>query len=154
MTLRTASPLLLALLLLATGAWTPGSPPKKAPDILKGKWSLTDMTVNGESVPAKERRKFSIIFNGPSMTVSGFNGKKEFTYSLDSSTAPKSIDALALNGNFKGKTAPGIYDLQGDTLRLCLPNDDVGERPTDFTAEQGSNRALLILVRGGKGRGR
>jgi uncharacterized protein (TIGR03067 family) len=149
MTLPTRSPLLL--LLLTSGAWAPYNPTKKEPDPLKGKWRLVDMIVKGEPIPANERRGFMIVFNGTSMTVSGFTKKKQFTYSLDSSTTPKSFDALALNGNFKGKTAPGIYELRGDTLRLCLPNDDTGGRPTEFASEKGSNMALLTLVRGGKG---
>lgn len=144
---RTCLPLLL--LLLTSGGWASIGGGKRVPAVLQGKWRVVGMVVNGDTVSEDECRKGAFVFNGRSMTVSGFSGMKKFTYSLDSSGMPKAIDAHALNGKFKGKTAPGIYDLQGDTLRLCLPNDDSGSRPSDFGAGKGTGMALLTLTREG-----
>jgi hypothetical protein len=67
--------------------------------------------------------------------------KQESTYALDSSTSPKSIDLTA-----DGRTEPGIYDLQGDTLRMCLFKD-TDTRPTAFDSQPDSVNDLVITMK-------
>jgi uncharacterized protein (TIGR03067 family) len=46
----------------------------------------------------------------------------------------------------KGQVVVGIYELDGDTLRVCLPEPGTGkERPTEFSGKQG--RSLTIYER-------
>jgi uncharacterized protein (TIGR03067 family) len=40
-----------------------------------------------------------------------------------------------------------IYELDGNSLRLCLVRDEDAEPPTDFTANAGSKRWLYVLKR-------
>ena len=45
------------------------------------------------------------------------------------------IDAVGTAGGFKGKTIPGLFKIEGDTLRWCVTTSgDEGNRPTDFVA--------------------
>ena len=74
--------------------------------------------------------------------------KPEFTVKLDPSKKPKAIDATPLAGAFKGKTVLGIYQLEGEELRICLPKQGDKERPSDFKSPEGSDRALMTF-RGG-----
>ena len=46
---------------------------------------------------------------------------------FDPTATPKSIDYWHLNGPDKGKTGLGIYELQGDTLRVCWAIDGLRE---------------------------
>jgi uncharacterized protein (TIGR03067 family) len=41
----------------------------------------------------------------------------------------------------------GIYELQGDNLRMCLSESNSQERPTDFTTNPAGNQLLLELKR-------
>jgi Surface antigen variable number repeat len=43
------------------------------------------------------------------------------------------------------KTLEGIYDLDGDTLRLCFDHAEDAPRPTKFTVRLGSRQVLLVL---------
>jgi uncharacterized protein (TIGR03067 family) len=71
----------------------------------------------------------------------------EGVYHLDPAKSPKEIDFTIL-GEVK-KTALGIYQLDGDTLTLCLSIDPakVSERPTAFAARAGEKRVILTLRR-------
>ena len=53
---------------------------------------------------------------------------------------------LQAPAEYKGKTALGIYELEGDTLKLCYsqPGKD---RPKEFTAAKGSGQAMSVWKR-------
>ena len=62
---------------------------------------------------------------------------------LNPKRRPKTINFVLLDGSFplgewKGRTTPGIYELEGDSLRLCLPKSPDEGRPTHFEPEGGS----------------
>ena len=59
---------------------------------------------------------------------------------LDFATA---VDYAMTEGPTKGKTHLGIYELDGDMVKFCFaaPGED---RPTKFTAKEGSGRTLSI----------
>jgi len=136
----------LALIVLFAGSFALCSEDaKKDQDKLQGTWEVVEMVSNGK--PIKEQG-LKVIFDAEKMTLQvGDKGKREFTYKLDASKQPKAIDTTALDGAFEGKTGPGIYDLGDATLKLCLPNQETKDRPTEFKAEKGSNLVLLTLKR-------
>ena len=58
----------------------------------------------------------------------------------------KTIDAVRNTGPDKGKTEPGIYKIEGDTLTYCVT--DIGkERPTAFATKEGTKNSLFVLKR-------
>jgi uncharacterized protein (TIGR03067 family) len=71
----------------------------------------------------------------------------EGLYHLDPTKAPKEIDFTIL-GDLK-RTGLGIYQLDGDTLKLCLSIDPakVSERPKEFATKAGEMRVVLTLRR-------
>src|SRR5262249_6651525 len=72
----------------------------------------------------------------------------EFEITLHPEANPRAIDLTAKKGPLKGKTALGIYKLEGDELRLCLPGSPtVTERPTNFVAPADSDLLLLRVKR-------
>jgi uncharacterized protein (TIGR03067 family) len=73
--------------------------------------------------------------------------QREFQLKLDPAKQPKEIDLKALGGMYQGKTVPGIYEVKGDTLKLCLPNKDDILRPKEFNAPKDSRLVLLVLKR-------
>ena len=54
--------------------------------------------------------------------------------------SPKTIDLVPNYGQDKGKTFLGIYEADGERLRICARPK--GERPAKFTSEKG----VLIMV--------
>ena len=42
-----------------------------------------------------------------------------YTYKLDASKKPAQIDLTITDGGLKGQTFPAIFQLDGDTLKVC-----------------------------------
>jgi uncharacterized protein (TIGR03067 family) len=68
------------------------------------------------------------------------------TYTLDSSTRPKSITITGTDGPNSGKTFPAIYELKGDTLRICYDLSGA-KRPTEFKSIAGTRLYLVTYNR-------
>jgi uncharacterized protein (TIGR03067 family) len=66
---------------------------------------------------------------------------------IDPTQNPKTIDIEVTAGAYKGVVYLGIYELDGDTLRICFALPDKPERPTDFSAAKGTVRALSEFKR-------
>jgi uncharacterized protein (TIGR03067 family) len=67
---------------------------------------------------------------------------------FDPTQTPKTVDCLLLSGPGKGKTGLGIYELNGDDLRICWAIAGLKEgRPTEFSARSGENQAMPTYKR-------
>lgn len=62
-------------------------------------------------------------------------------FQLDSSKQPKTIDI-----SMGRQTMLGIYEMDGDTLKVCYGRNGV-ERPTEFKAAAGSNYIMIVFKR-------
>jgi len=54
---------------------------------------------------------------------------------------------MASKEKFNGKTAVGIYDLDGDTLKWCTNEPGGTERPKEFSSEADNKHLLVTLKR-------
>lgn len=75
-------------------------------------------------------------------TVVGWTVKK-----IDATKTPRAIDIEVATGEHKGVVYLGIYELDGDTLRICFALPDRPVRPTGFAAGKGSVCALSEFKR-------
>ena len=66
---------------------------------------------------------------------------------IDARKSPKTIDLEVSAGAYKGVVYLGIYELDGDTMRICFALPDKPERPTEFGADKGTVRALAAFKR-------
>ena len=66
---------------------------------------------------------------------------------IDATKYPKTIDIEIAAGYYKGVVYLGIYELDGDTLRICFALPDRAVRPTEFSASKGTIRALSEFKR-------
>ena len=109
---------------------------------IQGKWRVVFSEDSGRSAPPEALRDILFVITKDTMTMEVGGRKQESIYKLEPSTSPKSID-LTTNG----QTKPGIYDLQGDTLRICL-SEKSNVRPTAFDSQPDSvNDVVLIMKR-------
>lgn len=69
------------------------------------------------------------------------------TYTLDAATVPKSITVTGTAGPNQGRTFPAIYELEGDTLRICYDLSGA-KRPTEFKSVAGTKLYLGTYNRG------
>ncbi|MGE3819424.1 MAG: TIGR03067 domain-containing protein [Isosphaeraceae bacterium] len=90
---------------------------------MQGEWISTDET--GES---------TWTFKGDKVTLKTPNRSYELIAKLDPEAKPaKSVDFTATEDSpdAKGSTVMGIYQFEGETLRICF-NGPEGQRPTEF----------------------
>ncbi|HTA30315.1 MAG TPA: TIGR03067 domain-containing protein [Candidatus Cybelea sp.] len=68
------------------------------------------------------------------------------TYTIDPGTKPKSMSVTGTEGPNQGKTFPAIYELAGDTLRICYDLSGTS-RPAEFKSVTGTKLYLVTYHR-------
>jgi uncharacterized protein (TIGR03067 family) len=129
-------------------AANPSTPALKAEvQRLEGTWTVVAMHAKGKPLPAKGIPFRKIVF-AENKKVAEKEGKgcAVFSYRLDLEKSPKTIDAAEQGDRPRKITLYGVYQLKGETMRLCL-SDSMKDRPTDFRTAPESNAILLELKR-------
>ncbi len=124
---------------------------KKDQQRLQGTWEVVDWIVDGEALPKAEVKAMRVVFKGDSMTLSMPKGeaKREYTFTLDPTQKPKAIDTSQRLDEFKQQIAtPGIYELEGNTLKLCLARPGGSRRPQEMESTATAGTILIVLKRG------
>jgi uncharacterized protein (TIGR03067 family) len=71
----------------------------------------------------------------------------EGTVTIAPTKKPKTIDATQTSeGNNRGKTTLGIYEIDGNTMDVCSAGFRT-ERPTEFSSKPGSGHFLRVYKR-------
>ena len=137
----------VVLALLSTTACSRSRSPdlaKEDLDKLQGTWRIESSWWNGAPEP-EAARSVTILFQGDKFIVVDRDGnRQEETIRLMPDQTPKAIDCWSNNG---GQASPGIYELEGDSLRWCSPLGNAKVRPTEFSSQRGSKKYLLVLRR-------
>ena len=135
--------LLTALLIVAGPAEDRA---KKDEANIQGTWKVVYREFVGKKTPEAELKKWpNMVIKGGKMTVDDGNKKEVIPYKLDPSQSPKAID-LANTGPMGKETTRAIYELDGDTLKLCWC-EKVNERPNTFTGGPCSTLTIMVLKR-------
>lgn len=108
---------------------------------IQGTWHVAKALRDGKEVPP-EGDMPDLVFKGDRV-VAIVNGKEEdpAAYTLDATKTPRQIDITPQEGGDKGKTLKGIYELDGDKLKLCIAGE--GDRPTNF---QGAEDSVCYIL--------
>ena len=142
----TAFTLAGSLLLLAGDDITSAIRKDKA--ALQGAWKVTASEQDGEKVPAADIKDLQLIFKADAIYVSeGGKAAENFSFLLDPLKKPKEIDLTIKIGPNKGRVDRAIYQLDGDTLRICIQSNKDTPRPRDFSTQVGSKLWLVVLQR-------
>jgi uncharacterized protein (TIGR03067 family) len=120
---------------------------KKEMTLLEGQWSMSRGEADGQAMPKEMVMTAKRVAKDgeTSITIGGqtyFKAK----YTIDPTKKPKTIDYMMTEGVTKGKTQLGIYELTGDTVKFCFAAPGK-ERPTEFTAKEGSQCTLSVWTR-------
>ena len=116
---------------------------------MKGTWRQVSGEADGKTVSAEAMNETVMTRDEAGRVVLRRGDKVIFEATvkrIDSGTKPKMIDTEITAGADKGKTAVGIYEVDGDTLRLCVPLAG-NARPTDFSGKAGSRCILSVFER-------
>jgi uncharacterized protein (TIGR03067 family) len=72
---------------------------------------------------------------------------EEGTIKLEPSESPKAINFIIKAGPDKGKTQLGIYQFDGESLKICVAKAGDTERPSSFTTKPNSENASVVMKR-------
>src|SRR5262249_22678336 len=114
---------------------------------LQGTWSFESYEEDGKPAPKEKLKGKKIFFGGNQFIVRHGDqlaqlGKQR----LDPTDGARAIDLTVAAGPHKGKTLQGIYELKGDTFRVCIDTKE-GERPKEFKTTPNSGRYLAVYKR-------
>jgi len=97
---------------------------RKELEALKGSWTVVSADRDGKKFTDEQLKDLRLVYAGDRATVK--NGDKVLfvgTVKLDPGKKPKTIDATQTSdGENKGKTFLGIYEVDGDTLKCARPS--------------------------------
>ncbi len=117
-------------------------------DLLAGEWDILSITNNGEQyAPDLIRSKIAqngrihIGERGFYLTNPRTEVRKISNMRIDPSQTPHTIEIT----NQFDDVLKGIYEFDGDKLKVCVNKVDGDAAPTSFAAPAGSNRVLYLL---------
>jgi uncharacterized protein (TIGR03067 family) len=147
--------------------WVPpdyvtGTEAENAWAMLEGSWELIESVASWGPSRREEAKGYQFVFHNGNLTWRLPNGKNgdQFRVRLGSPRQPRVMDLLgtaapvlkrgettALIYELQVETTSGIYELNGDALRICLPRRGAWQRPDSFEARAGSGETMYALKR-------
>jgi RNA polymerase sigma factor (sigma-70 family) len=120
---------------------------KKDLEALQGTWRVVEAYRAGQ--PAKlDAAHDRALFKGDLQILDPGGADRTSRFALDPSKHPKWIDFATMPAKGKGINVPAIYELQGDTLRICFDNEsDTPKRPSEFSSTPQNQLTLEVLRR-------
>jgi uncharacterized protein (TIGR03067 family) len=113
----------------------------------QGTWRFESVEMGGKEEPAAEFKGMTVTFAGDKVTVKkGDEVIQLGTQKLDPSKSPKTIDVTVAEGRNKGAVMLGIYEISGDTLKVCF-DPEGKKRPTKFKSASGSQFFVSVHKR-------
>lgn len=108
----------------------------KATAKLDGKWMIVSMVRNGKE---EETLKGATRINKAGMYRVVDKDDKEIvhgSFTIEAGKNPSTMDMTPASGRYKGKKLLGIYQLDGDSLKVAFSETGT-DRPTEFTGKPG-----------------
>lgn len=112
----------------------------KEAEKLAGTWKVMSVEQAGVKAPEEflKTMKMTIVND---LLILQVQGKLDgMFFKVDPTKGPKQIDLRLL---VDGPSMPGIYELEGDNLKLCWNRD--GDRPKGYVAPK-ENPAQMLLI--------
>jgi uncharacterized protein (TIGR03067 family) len=113
---------------------------------LEGTWLASKAEFGGKKFPDEVRKSIKLVIKDGKYTVTVGKKPDRGTAKLDPSAKPKAMDITGTDGPNKGKTFLAIYELKGDTLRVCYDLSGKG-RPKEFKTAEGTQEFLVTYKR-------
>ncbi|HEV2948380.1 MAG TPA: TIGR03067 domain-containing protein [Gemmataceae bacterium] len=119
---------------------------------LQGTWRVVEAERDGVKAPGDETKKITLVIKGDKLTAKRTEnaGKPEeknyeMSFTLDPTKNPKWIDVTYTDGERKGESSLGIYELKDDSLKICMSRGTT--RPMEFETKMESQRHMMVLKR-------
>lgn len=138
----------LLLVLLMTGlpqasAWSDTAKDRMT---IEGTWLPVEAELGGQKFPDEHLKTIQLTMTKGTYTAKVGEVLDKGNYKLDPAAKPRAINITGTEGPNKGKTLLAIYELTGDSLRICY--DLKGKkRPTEFKTAKNTQQFLVTYKR-------
>jgi uncharacterized protein (TIGR03067 family) len=141
--------------LLVAASWSIAAPVTKTDPVkeemkrFQGRWVPVYVETEGQPIPpegVEDLAHLDFIIEGDRVVLKE-DGQVmkgwDIHFTIDPTTAPRTIDlSVAVEGT-RAETSLGIYRLEAETLKICiLPPTKEPERPTEFKTKPGSKNLI------------
>lgn len=133
--------LVIVLLGLISGAGPAKDDVKIDIEKFAGTWKVVLAEEGGMKSPDEAIKAAKMIITHEEITLKFRDETRVSTYKLDSTKNPKWCDITDSD-----HTALGIYHLEGDQLKICLPQVGEKGRSTAFESKPNSVNYLLMIM--------
>lgn len=113
---------------------------------IQGEWKVVALEMDGVSLDPMTFAGSKIVIEANRFTSLGMGEPYMGTIEIQDSGDPKTFAMHFTEGPEKGNTNFGIYELNGNTWKICLSTKG-GPAPPKFATTQGSGLALEVLQR-------
>ena len=113
---------------------------------IQGNWKPAKAELAGQPMADAIVQTISLKMDNGKYEVFVGDSPDRGTYTMDATTKPRSITVTGTEGPNHGKTFPAIYELEGDTLRICYDLSGA-KRPTEFKSSAGTKLYLVTYHR-------
>ena len=114
----------------------------------EGAWQVVSLEIDGNKAEEQDAKKITVVNEADGKWRLEVEGKviARGTSEIDPTKKPRAIDLTETEGDDKGKTALGIYEIGDDERKVCYAKAGM-ERPDGFSAPAGTGRILAVLKR-------
>lgn len=113
---------------------------------MAGTWKVETAEAGGKKIESEDFKNITVKIAGTRYEVTVKDKLDAGTLKLDETQQPKAMDATDTEGDDVGKVVKAIYELSGDTLRVCYALEG-GERPKELATKEGSPLLMLTYKR-------
>lgn len=109
---------------------------------IQGTWAIVSAEIGGELFPVEAFNNVQLVLKDGTYKLAIDEG----IYKLLDADGRKGIDVIGEKGPNKGKTIPAIYEIKGDSMKICYDLDGK-TRPGKFETEKGTRQFLATYKR-------
>jgi uncharacterized protein (TIGR03067 family) len=114
--------------------------------MMQGTWLPVTAELAGKEFPEEVRKSIKLVLTADKYIATVGKVSDEGTCKVDLAKKPKALDITGVKGPNQGKTILAIYELTGDTLRVCYDLSGTA-RPTEFKTAPETNLFLVTYRR-------
>src|SRR4051812_10984809 len=103
----------------------------------QGTWVAVAFDKEGKQTPEEHLGAVRLVIEGDRYRYTEPAGGFEGRYRLDPTKRPREIDSIPTTGEHRGMVAPGIYEIDGETHRVCFAPPGSEARPTALAENPG-----------------
>ena len=123
-----------------------GDEPSDETKALNGVWLPVTAELAGVPMPDAVLKTITLKMDNGKYEVSVAGELDKGVYRVNATVNPKTVTVTGMAGPNAGKIFPAIYDLQGETLRVCYDLSGAG-RPKEFKTAAGTQYYLVTYHR-------